>query len=243
LKQGCLSAHLEARATISSRPRISTTAPSHGARTLQRDRRRRPPGRARSAQAIVTRTANPVAHQRILPAPSSWFPCLPAFPSSRCPSLYQYTPNERLSRSRLRFWLRPDWSRRLWIGIASLPLSTKQYQRLTTPIGVADSRRSTPRGLFGLPTVTRMGRDPLAGLGRAGCFASAIGRDAGPNTSSGAGGGPNPFSSRSTHRDNPRSRTNPRASAIVMVRSRTLMSMSLPRICNSSGRHRTSVNS
>ena len=78
----------------------------------------------------------------------------------------------------------------------------------------------------------------VAGLGRAGPTASAIGRDAGCRPAE----APQPSSNRSTYRDHPRSRTRPRASAIMIVRPRVLISMSLPRMFSSSGRHGTMVN-
>jgi hypothetical protein len=78
-----------------------------------------------------------------------------------------------------------------------------------------------------------------AGLGRAGRGASAIGRDAGRRPAE----APRFSQVARSYRDNPRSRARPRASAIVIVRSRTLISMSLPRIFSSSGRHGTRVNS
>jgi hypothetical protein len=55
-------------------------------------------------------------------------------------------------------------------------------------------------------------------------WASAIGWDAGRRP----GETPNPCSNRSRYRDNPRSRIRLRASAIVIVRSRKLISISLP---------------
>ena len=88
---------------------------------------------------------------------------------------------------------------------------------------------------FGLPTVTRIGRDPRFSTE----LASARRRGArsrwpwGQRDQAGRqppGGGPEPFSSRSTYRDNPRPRTRPRTSAIVIVRSAPLISMSFPPI-------------
>lgn len=81
-------------------------------------------------------------------------------------------------------------------------------------------------------------RPAFAGLGRADRRAGAIGRDAGRRPAEAQ----QPPQNRSTYRDKPRSRPRPRASAVMIVRSRTLISMSLPRIFSSSGRHGTSVN-